>query len=493
MTINETALRKPSIAHSKADARKAPIAHPEADSRRWLALPVLLIGAFLPPLDWTAANLALPAIRQDLGATPAELQFVITAYTTTYAVFLITGGRLGDWFGRKMLFTLGIAGFTVASALCGMAWSPTILIAGRILQALTATLMAPQVIASIRVLFPPAEQGKVLGLYGAIFGLSNIAGQLLGGVLVSSHLFGFTWQAVFLINLPIGLTAFIGSLLFLRDSRAAQAQKLDLGGVALLSATLGLLIYPLVEGREIGWPIWIVAMLVAFPAALAVFLWFEMRLVRRGGSPLVDLSLFRERGFGVGVAMALVFYMMNSIFLVSSIYLQGGVGLTAVDAGFRMFPLGIGYFLGSFAASSIQERLGPRVLTLAFAIQMFGFGVAILAVSGVLAGIFGVGLFVAGVGFGIAMPSIIKAVISGIDPRHAGLASGIVMSSLHVGGAVGIALVGGVFFNALGDGKELAVYAHAFSVATGCNIALMAVGAVLSLWLPITTAATGKT
>jgi EmrB/QacA subfamily drug resistance transporter len=472
MTINETALREASLAH------------PEADARRWLALPVLLIGAFLPPLDWTAANLALPAIQQDLGATPAELQFVISAYTATYAVFLITGGRLGDWFGRKRLFTLGIAGFTLASALCAMAWSPIVLIAGRILQALTATLMAPQVLASIRVLFPPAEQGKALGLYGAIFGLSNIAGQLLGGVLVSSHPFGFTWQAVFLINLPIGFAALVGSVLFLRDSRAAQAQKLDLGGVVLLSATLGLLIYPLVEGRELGWPVWIIVMLVAFPAALAVFLRFETRLVRRGGSPLVDLSLFRESGFGVGVAMALVFYMMNSIFLVSSIYLQGGVGLTAVDAGLRMFALGIGYFLASLAAASILERLGPRALTLAFAIQMLGFGVAILDVSGILAGCFGIGLFVAGVGFGVAMPSIIKAVISGIDQRHAGLASGIVISSLQIGGAVGIALVGGVFFNTLGDGGGLTAYAHAFSVATGCNIALMAVGAILSLRLP---------
>lgn len=480
MTINETALAKGAFAH------------PEADTRRWLALPVLLIGAFLPPLDWTAANLALPAIHEDLGASPAELQFVISAYTATYAVFLITGGRLGDWFGRKRLFTLGIAGFTLASALCAMARSPIILIAGRILQALTATLMAPQVLASIRVLFPPAEQGKALGLYGAVFGLSNIAGQVLGGILVSSHILGFTWQTVFLVNLPIGLCALVGSLFFLRDSRAAQARNLDLGGVVLLSATLGLLIYPLVEGREIGWPVWIIAMLLAFPAALAVFLRFEMGLVRRGGSPLIDLSLFRERGFGVGVAMALVFYMMNSIFLASSIYLQGGVGLTAVDAGLRMSPLGIGYFLASLAAAGIMERLGSRALTLAFAIQMIGFGVAIVAVARMLTGFFGIGLFVAGLGFGIAMPSIIKAVIGGIDQRYAGLASGIVMSSLHIGGALGIALVGGVFFNTLGDGRGLFAYAHAFSVATGCNIALMAVGALLSLWLPGHNTGAGK-
>ena len=472
MTVETTALPDASIVEA------------QGDPRRWLALPVLLTGALLPPLDWTVVNLALPSIRHDLGATPSELQFVISAYTATYAVFLITGGRLGDLLGRKRMFTLGIAGFTLASLLCGMAWSPAILIAGRIFQALTATAMAPQVLASIRVLFPPAEQGKVLGLYGAVFGLSNIAGQVVGGILVSARPFGFTWQAVFLINLPIGIVAVIGSVFFVRDSRVPQAQKLDIGGVVLLSLTLGLLIYPLVEGREIGWPAWILAMLVASVFALIAFIRFEQRLVRRGGSPLVDLSLFRESGFAIGVAMAFVYYMMGSFYLASSLYLQGGMRLTAVDAGMRMLPVGIGYFLASFAAASILNRLGPRALTLGFAIQMLGLIVAILAVSGDLAGGFGVGLLIAGIGFGISMPSIIKAVIGGIDQRHAGLASGIVMSSLQVGGAVGIAIVGGVFFSTLGNGQELPSYAHAFNVSTLCNVVLMALGGVLSLMIP---------
>jgi EmrB/QacA subfamily drug resistance transporter len=462
----------------------APIAESEGDPRRWLALPVLLTGALLPPLDFTVVNLALPAIRQDLGATPSELQFVISAYAATYAVFLITGGRLGDWLGRKRMFILGIAGFTLASVLCGMAWSPAILIAGRILQALTATAMAPQVLASIRVLFPPTEHGKALGLYSAAFGLSNIVGQILGGVLVSSHPWGFTWQAIFLINVPIGLAALVGSILFLGDSRAEHAQKLDIGGVVLLSATLGLLIYPLIEGREEGWPLWIISMLIASPAALIAFLLFELRLTRRGGSPLVDLSLFEQSRYPIGVALALVYYMMASFYLTSSIYLQGGVGLTPIHAGLRLLPIGIGYFLASFAAAGLLRRLGRRALTLGFAIQAVGLGAVILAVTGISAGYFGIGLLVAGVGFGIVMPSIIKAVISGIDQRHAGLASGILISTFQIGSALGIAIVGGVFFYVLGDGQGLGAYSHAFSVATACNVALMALGGVLSLWLP---------
>lgn len=228
------------------------IMEPEGDPRRWFALPVLLTGAFLPILDFNVVNLALPAIRQNLVATSSEMQFVISAYAATYAVFLITGGRLGDLLGRKQMFLLGVAGFTLASVLCGFAWSPPVLIAGRILQGLTATVMAPQVLASIRVLFPPAEQGRALALYGATFGLANICGQILGGALVSSHPFGFAWQAIFLINVPIGMVAFIGGLLFLGDSRAQHAQKLDIGGVVLLSVTLGLLVYPWSRGARPG-------------------------------------------------------------------------------------------------------------------------------------------------------------------------------------------------------------------------------------------------
>ncbi|USI75126.1 MFS transporter [Sphingomonas morindae] len=250
------------------------VGHP----RRWFALPVLLTGAFLPILDFNVVNLALPSIQQGLGATAGDVQFVISAYAATYAVFLITGGRLGDWLGRKRMFLLGVAGFTCASLLCGLATSPDMLIAARVLQALTATGMAPQVLASIRVLFPPAEQATALGLYGATFGLANIMGQILGGLLVSAHPFGLTWQTIFLINIPVGLLAFAGGWLFLADTRAEDAGRLDLGGVALLSSMLGLLVYPLVEGREAGWPIWAVCMLAAVPAMLAAFIAFERRV-----------------------------------------------------------------------------------------------------------------------------------------------------------------------------------------------------------------------
>jgi EmrB/QacA subfamily drug resistance transporter len=457
----------------------SPFDTPAADPRRWLALPVLLTGAFLPILDFNVVNLALPAIRQNLGATSSEIEFIISAYAATYAVFLITGGRLGDLFGRKRMFVTGAAGFTLASALCGLAPSAVALVAARILQGLTATVMAPQVLASIRVLFPPAEQGRALALYGATFGLANICGQVLGGALVSFHPMGFTWQAIFLINVPIGLVAIIGGLAFLRDSRAEHAQRLDMGGVVLLSVALGLLVYPLVEGRATGWPMWIIAMLVAGPFAFWLFVRFETRLTARGGSPLVEFALFREPGFAVGVAMAFALYMLSSFYLTFSVYLQGGLHLSPLQAGLATLPYAIAYFLASLASAQVMLRLGKFALTVGFALQVVGFGIALLAAAGTLAGSLSIGL-----GFGTVMPSVIKAVIGGVAPKHAGLASGIVISTFQIASALGVAIIGGVFYAELGAGQGITVYGHAFAVALGCNVILLGVGGVLSLFLP---------
>ncbi|WP_066503649.1 MFS transporter [Bradyrhizobium macuxiense] len=459
--------------------------HAMGDPRRWLALPILLTGAFLPILDFNVVNLALPAIRRDLGATASEVQFVISAYAAAYAVFLITGGRLGDLFGRRRMFLTGVAGFTIASVLCGIAWSPTVLVAGRILQGLTATVMAPQVLASIRVLFPAAEQGRALGYYGATFGLANICGQVLGGVLVSAHPFGLAWQAIFLINVPIGLIAFIGGLLFLTDSRAEHAQRIDIGGVILLSLTLGLLVYPLIQGRETGWPVWIIAMLLASPLMLTIFARFEARLSARGGDPLVALHLLRNSDFVIGLVMALAFYMLSSFYLTFAVYLQNGLHESPLAAGLATLPFAIGFFLASLVSAYVMQWLGVRTLTLGFALQVIGFGVVMLAISGMLPPqSLTIGLVCAGLGFGTVMPSVIKAVIGSIDPRHAGLASGMMISTFQIGAALGVAIIGGIFFGLLGPHPDADDYAYTFTIALGCNVALLALGGWLSLWLP---------
>ncbi len=456
----------------------------ELNAQRWLALAVLLTGAFLPILDFTIVNLALPSIRSDLRASSGEVQFVISAYAATYAVMLITGGRFGDLFGRKRMFVAGVAGFTVASLLCGLAASPLMLVVGRILQALMAAMMAPQVLASICVLFSDGEQERAIGMYAATFGLANICGQVLGGILVSAHPFGLAWQAIFLVNVPIGLIAFFGGIFFLQENLPEHAKKLDIRGVVLLSVALGCLVYPLIEGREADWPGWMGGVVLLSALAFITFIRYEARLSAQDLDPLVELSLFRNPRFAIGIVMGLLFYMLSAFYLTFSVYLQGGLQKSPLQAGLATLPFAVGFFLSSTISSHVMRRFGNYALTLGFALQIVGFGIVMVCVNYQLVIGLEEGLACAGLGYGVVMPSVIKAIIGDVIPRHAGLASGIVMTTLQIGAALGVAIVGGVFYSALGARKDLAGYAHAFSAAIACNVALLIAAAVLSLFLP---------
>jgi len=452
------------------------------DPRRWLALPVLLAGAFLPPLDFFIVNVALPSIRSALHTSAAQLQFVISAYAATYAVFLITGGRLGDLYGRRRMFLLGIAGFTLASLLCGSAWSSEALLAGRILQGMTAAALAPQVLASIRVMFPHHEQPRALGFYSATFGVAATLGALLGGALVSSHLWGMGWQLIFLVNLPVGVAAWIAGFVLLRESRAEHAVRLDLGGVALLSIALALLVYPLVEGREQGWPMWTYAMLAGSLIMFAVFVRFEAQVAKRGGSPLIDVRLFGEGDFSLGILAALGIYLTSSFFLTYAVYLQSGLQQSALQAGLATVPFTIGFFCGSMLASRLIDGLGRRALPLACTCEAVGFGVLIATVVHALPyGALVPALAMAGFGFGVALPALIRAVIGSVETRHAGLASGMVITALQISAALGVAIIGGVFYTALHGHAGVKAYAHAFAIGLACNAGALLVVTLLSM------------
>lgn len=452
------------------------------DPRRWLALPVLLAGAFLPPLDFFIVNVALPSIRSALHTSAAQLQFVISAYAATYAVFLITGGRLGDLYGRRRMFLLGIAGFTLASLLCGSAWSSEALLTGRILQGMTAAALAPQVLASIRVMFPHHEQPRALGFYSATFGVAATLGALLGGALVSSHLWGMGWQLIFLVNLPVGVAAWIAGFVLLRESRAEHAMRLDLGGVALLSIALALLVYPLVEGREQGWPMWTYAMLAGSLIMFAVFVRFEAQVAKRGGSPLIDVRLFGEGDFSLGILAALGIYLTSSFFLTYAVYLQSGLQQSALQAGLATVPFTIGFFCGSMLASRLIDGLGRRALPLACTCEAVGFGVLIATVVHALPyGALVPALAMAGFGFGVALPALIRAVIGSVETRHAGLASGMVITALQISAALGVAIIGGVFYTALHRQLGARAYEHAFATGLYCNAGALLVVALLSV------------
>src|SRR3954452_23652092 len=268
---------------------------PAPDPGRWKSLAVILAAAFLVGLDFFVVNISIPSIRSSLHATFAEVQLVIASYGLTYAVLLISGGRLGDIYGRKRMFMWGVAAFTAASLLCGIAPTPTFLIAARALQGVAGALSFPQVLSIMQVTFPLSERAKAFGLFGTVIGTSSFSGNVLGGLLVSANVFGLGWRPIFLINLPIGIATVLAATRFVRESKSPKARRLDLGGVAIMTLALVLLLYPLIEGREAGWPAWAFVSMAASIPTFVLFVQFERRVTRRGGSPLVELSPFHDR------------------------------------------------------------------------------------------------------------------------------------------------------------------------------------------------------
>ena len=464
-----------------------PCAPPQpGDTRRQqLALMVLLVGAFLPPLDYFIVNLALPAIRSGLHTSGAELQLIISSYASAYAVFLITGGRLGDLFGRKRMFLTGMAGFVLASAWCGLSQSGNALIIGRVLQGLAASVMAPQVLATLRTVFSSDEQPRVMSLYGSVFGLAAVVGQLGGGALITWHPLGLGWQSIFWVNVPIGMAAFVGAFKLIPESQPKRETRIDLLGVALLSIFLGLLIYPLTRGREQGWPAWTVISLLASGPALALFVWAEKRIAHRGGDPLVHMELFDNRAFVIGLTMTFLFYFLSAFFLTYGIFLQNGMGMTPLASGLAIMPYAVGFLIGPLGTPAVARRIGNHILTLGFSLIAIGFVVVIatLYLNQPLSLVFYAGLLCAGIGQGFILPSLVRIVLSEVQQDRVGIASGLVTSLLQIGSAVGVALVAGVFYTVLGKRGDLIAYNHAFAATLQIVVGLMLVCLVLGIVL----------
>ncbi|MGF6239934.1 EmrB/QacA subfamily drug resistance transporter [Paraburkholderia sp. GAS38] len=472
-----------SVSLPRADAELSLKEGKPSSSR--LALTVLLTGAFLSPLDYFIVNLALPSIRTGIHASSAELQLVVSVYASAFAVLLVTGGRLGDLFGRKKLFMSGMAGFVIASALCAGSPNGMILVIGRVLQGAAASVMVPQILATIRTVFPKEQQTKVMSLYGFVFGIAAVVGQLGGGALITLRPFGLEWQSIFLINIPVGTLALIGAWKFVPENRSAHGARIDSVGVILLSLFLGLVIYPLTQGREAGWPTWT---FVSFGASVPVFLLFllaEYRLKLRGGDPLVDLQLFRNPVFSLGLLLAFCFYCDSVFFLTYGIYLQSGLHWTPLAAGFAIFPFGIGAVLGPLLSPALVRRVGSHVLTTGFALLAIGFGTSGAALLHALEphALFFGGLFLAGMGHGIVLPSVVRIVIGEIAPEKAGLASGVVTSMLQIGSAFGATAISGAFFSVLSSGTTSADYVRAYQTGIAIVSVLFVVCVALSVVL----------
>ncbi|MDN7487719.1 MFS transporter [Burkholderia sp. AU45274] len=449
------------------------------------ALVVLLVGAILPPLDYFIVNLALPAIRDGIGARPAELQLVVSAYACANAVVQITGGRLGDLYGRKRMFMIGMAGFVVASTLCGLAGSGAVLVGGRVLQGLFAAILAPQVLATIRSVFSPQEQVRVMGFYGFVFGLAAVIGQLGGGALISLHPFGLGWRAIFLVNLPIGILALIGSWRFIPESRPPKGQRIDVPGMVLLSLFLLMLVYPLTHGREAGWPLWMVACLVGALPMLGALLAVEARRLAGGHDPLLDVRLFRNPVVALGLVLAFLFYTLSAFFLSYGIYLQGCLNWSPLASGLAILPLGLGFLSSPLLMPRLVGRFGGyRVLTLGFAMLAAGVATAAALAGAAAPGAgFYVGIAAIGIGQGLVLPSVVRIVLAEVDTARAGVASGMVTAMLQIGAAVGAATLGGVFFARLGAHPAALDYVQGFRTSMFALTAVLLVCIVLSAML----------
>ncbi|HEV8558617.1 MAG TPA: MFS transporter [Actinophytocola sp.] len=432
----------------------------EADPRRWVSLAVVLAGAAMILLDATIVSVAIPSIQLGLGASYDAIEWVVSGYALTFGLTLIPGGRLGDRFGYRRLFLIGMFGFVATSALCGLARNPGELIAARVAQGLLAGLLNPQILAVLQIAFPPRERGKAYAAYGIVAGVSVAAGPLLGGVLVNADIAGLVWRPIFLLNVPIGIVAMIVAARLLPATRG-RGGALDLVAVALAAAALLLVTVPLIQGRDAGWPLWTWLSFAASVPVGALFVWWELRRLRTGRAVLFDLRLFRDRGLAVGTAIGLTYFTgFIGVLFALTLYLQLGLGRSALAAGLILMAFATGSMIGGGLSDVAHARLGPRVLLLGSTLAALGTVGVMITVHLAGPSTSGVALlpalFLVGLGNGFTIAPNVDIALESVPPKESGSAAGMVNTSQRIGNAFGIAIVGVALFGALGSNAAAA-------------------------------------
>ena len=472
-------------------------AGPVSRFAKWAPLAIVLCGTFIFVLDFFVVNVALPSIARDLRAGAAPIEWLVSGYALTTAALLVTGGRLGDHYGRRRLFSIGLAVFVLASALCAIAPDPSFLVAARVLQGAGAGIMAPNILAILGMTYTGPDRVRAISVYGIVMGLAAVSGQLVGGLLIDANVAGLGWRAIFWINVPIGLAALAATPRLLRESRAEHAGRLDLPGAALLAAALVAIVLPLVDGRQQGWPAWSWACLAAGPVLLAGFAVHLRRAARRGRQPLLDPAIFAVPAFRAGLIVQVLFWCQQAAcYLLLALFLQQGRGLSPLASGGVFAVLAAGYLVTSLRAPALTMRFGRRVIATGAVVGAAGYLLVLLAVArwgtgGPLDALFP-GLFLVGAGQGLCITPLTTTVLAHASPRTAGSVSGALSTAQQVGNAIGVAVSGVVFYGLLGHG-----YPAAFgsSVAQLGGLLLVVAVLALSLLRPATpvTGATGAT
>ncbi len=433
------------------------VAEHRQDPNRWKALAVVLLASFMDLLDVTIVNVAIPSIQHELHASYAAIQWITAGYVLTFALLLITGGRLGDIFGRKRIFMIGVIGFTIASILCGIAQTPGMLVGARFVQGGMAALMVPQVLSFFQVMFDKTERKKAVAALGGISGLAATAGPLLGGLLIKANLFWLDWRLIFLVNVPFGLIAIFGAARYLRESKAPHALKLDVVGVFLITLALLMIVYPLVQGRELDWPAWTIWSMIGSIPVLVIFALYERYKNKKDGSPLVVPELFTNPPFVSGIIiMATFFSALTGFFFVFTLWLQIGLGFSPIHAALTSVPfsLGIAIFLGT-VGQKLSPIFGRKMLSAGALVMILGF-IAVMDIAyysgpNTSSWELAPALFVTGIGLALLVAPIFEFIMAGVNVGDAGSASGVTNAMQQLGGAIGIAIIGVLFFGFLNN------------------------------------------
>jgi EmrB/QacA subfamily drug resistance transporter len=450
---------------------------PARNPLRWLVFTVVIAANIMDLMDATIVNVAGPSIRAALGGSPSTLQWLPAGYTLAFAVFLITGARLGDMFGRRRLFLIGSAGFTVMSAACSVAPSMEVLIVFRVLQGSFGALMIPQGFGMIKEVFDEVEITKVFGAFGPVMGLSILAAPVLAGALVEANLWGIGWRLVFLINVPIGIAALAGALRVLPRTVAHPGIRLDTVGMVLIGVALTAIIYPLIEGRTEGWPIWTFVSLAVGAVLLGVFVLWERR---RHGDPLIEPGLLANRTYTSGVLVALAFFgAFGGLLLCVSLFAQLGEHFSPVHAGLTLMAMVVGMIAGMGAGFALVGRLGRHLLHIGVVIVAAGTVVLALTVTGAHTAStldLAPGLFLIGLGAGSSIGQLFDFILAGVGMNEVGSASGVLEAVQQLSSALGVAVLGTIFFSALGGHlptHALAITAWACLVPLGATFLLL--------------------
>ncbi|RPE44079.1 MFS transporter [Streptomyces sp. Ag109_O5-1] len=412
----------------------------------------VLLAAALPLIDFFIVNVALPTIGTDLHAGEAVLELVVAGYGVAYAVLLVLGGRLGDLFGRRRLFLGGMAAFGLTSLACGLAPGAWSLVAARVAQGAASAAMLPQVLATIQAATSGGRRAKAMSLYGATAGLSMVAGQILGGVLVAADIWGTGWRSVFLVNVPVVAVGLVLAARFVPETRSQRPEPVDGTGTVLLALSLLTLLAPLTEGRAAGWPLWTWLSLAAFPGVAAAFYAVERRADRAGRTPLVPPSLFELASLRRGLVLMLPFSVGFSGFMfVIAVALQSGEHLGPVAAGMALAPMAVVFLFVSLAGPRLIARYGSRVVSAGSVIQGIGIVLIVLAArrdwphldfGGLLPGV-----AVAGAGQALQLPNVLRLVMSEVPPARAGVGSGVMVTTQQSALALGVATLGTLFLS----------------------------------------------